>query len=141
MSQYTRLLSFDFGLKRIGVAIGQMVTKTARPLTTLAANNGEITSSALKPLLNEWRPDALIVGLPLNMDDTEQSITEKAKLFASFLEKETGLPVHLYDERLSTIAARDKVFELGGYKALNSSQIDAVAAAIILEGWMNSIED
>lgn len=136
MENITRLLGFDFGLKRIGVAFGQTITLSAKPLCTLKAQNGECELAAITRLINEWQPQALIVGLPLNMDDTEQHITQKARAFSDFLTRQTGLPVHLFDERLTTIEARERIFEQGGYKALHQTEIDAVAAALIVEGWM-----
>ncbi|PIQ42893.1 MAG: Holliday junction resolvase RuvX [Gammaproteobacteria bacterium CG11_big_fil_rev_8_21_14_0_20_46_22] len=136
MENITRLLGFDFGLKRIGVAFGQTITCSAKPLCTLKADSGLCDARAIANLVSEWRPQALIVGLPLNMDDTEQAITQKARKFSTFLQNETGLPVHLFDERLTTIEAREQIFRRGGCKALEQTQIDAVAAALILEGWM-----
>lgn len=129
------LLGFDFGLKRIGVAVGQTVTKTARPLGVLQANAGEPRWDELTKIIKTWRPDALIVGIPLNMDGTEQPITLAAKKFADLLREHFKIPVHGIDERLTTRDARDQVFAKGGYKALQNRQIDSIAAQLILETW------
>ena len=136
LTSLQRLIAFDFGLRRIGVAYGQMVTKTAKPVTTLLANDGHVDPQTISALLNEYEPQALIVGLPLNMDGTDQAITQDARQFAAWLSKAFKLPVHLSDERLTTIEARDQIFSQGGAKALNKKQIDAYAAVIILESWM-----
>lgn len=134
---HIRLLSFDFGLKRIGVAYGQMITKTARPLLTLDAKNGVPNWQQVQSIINDWEVDTLIVGIPYNMDGSEQPITKKAREFADSLHKETNLSVFFCDERLTTIEARSDVFAAGGFKALKHQKIDAVAAKIILESWMH----
>lgn len=131
-------LCFDFGMKRIGVAVGQSVTKTANPLPYLNAQAGVPVWENLRKLIDEWRPKALIVGLPLNMDGTEQNITEAAKQFMQTLEERYHLPVHAIDERLSSVAAREHLFEKGGYRALKRGHIDSVAASIMLESWLKT---
>lgn len=127
------LLGFDFGLKRIGVAIGQMVTQTARPLTTLAAKNGIPDWQNMNKLIVKWSPDALIVGMPLNMDGSVQAISHQAQLFTDRLREYYHLPVYTVDERLTTKDARERLFEQGGYKALQGGQVDRVAAQLILQ--------
>ena len=131
------ILGFDFGLKRIGVAVGQTVTKTATPLLTLAAQNGEPAWSEVQALINEWQPDRLVVGLPLNMDGSEQPITEQARLFAHQLEQRFKQSVALIDERLTTKEARASVFEKSGYSGLQTADIDSVAAMLIMEDYFN----
>lgn len=135
------LLAFDFGTKRIGVAVGQTVTKTARPLATLSAKEGQPQWKEVDNLIKTWRPNALVVGIPLNMDGTEQPLTQAAKKFANALRKHYQLPVHGIDERLTTRDARDQVFTKGGYKALQNKQIDSVAAQLILETWFMQKRD
>ena len=132
------LIAFDFGMKRIGVAIGQTITKTARPLDTLQAKEGLPDAIALKKIIQKWRPDALVVGIPLNMDGTDQPITQRAKQFASWLKEHYQLPVHEIDERLTTKDARERLFTEGGYKALQDGQVDRVAAQLILQNWFES---
>jgi len=130
------VLGFDFGMKRIGVAIGQTVTQTARPLDTLPAKEGLPNWEALSKLINKWLPDALVVGIPLNMDGTDQPISDKARQFARQLSQHFQLPVHEMDERLTTKAARENLFAEGGYKALQDGQVDRVAAQLILQNWL-----
>ena len=121
------VLAFDFGLKHIGVAAGQTITRTASGLTTLPARDGAPDWSAVRKLVSEWRPIALIVGLPLNMDDTESDMSERVRAFARRLAKETGLAVELADERLTSRAVSD----------VEGAQSHAAAAALIAEGWLN----
>jgi putative Holliday junction resolvase len=131
------LLGFDFGMKRIGVAVGQMVTKTATPLETIKANKGIPDWNIIKKIIKKWQPDAIIVGIPLNMDGTEQPITQDAKHFAESLNVHFQIPVYGMDERLSTKAAREHLFDAGGFKAIQSGQVDSVAAQLILQNWLN----
>lgn len=129
------LLGFDFGMKRIGVAIGQTVTQTARPLETLQAKDGIPVWASIEKLIEKWQPGALVVGIPLNMDGTEQKITGNARQFAATLRERFHLPVYEMDERLTTKAAREQLFAKGGYKALQDGQVDGVAAQLILQNW------
>ena len=137
MPDTQRLLGFDFGLRHIGVASGQTFTKTAKALTSLKATNGQPDWQEVAVLINTWKPDAIVVGLPLNMDDSEQPLTKAAKAFAAELNQRFNIPVHLMDERLSSVAAREILFAQGGYKALNKKAIDSTAAQLILESWMS----
>lgn len=129
------LIGFDFGMKRIGVAIGQTVTQTARPLDTIQAKEGVPNWHALTKLIAKWLPDALVVGIPLNMDGTDQAISHHARKFAKELHERFHLPVHEMDERLTTKDARERLFAEGGYKALQDGQVDRVAAQLILQNW------
>ncbi|MBV9575890.1 MAG: Holliday junction resolvase RuvX [Gammaproteobacteria bacterium] len=129
------LIAFDFGMKRIGVAIGQTITKNARPLDTILAKDGIPNWIAITKLIKKWLPDALVVGLPLNMDGTDQPISHHARQFAESLREQFQLPVYEMDERLTTKAAREKLFLQGGYKALQDGQVDRIAAQLILQNW------
>jgi len=129
------LMSFDFGKKRIGVAVGQTVTQTARPLATINAKNGEPEWAAITTLVKKWLPNAMVVGIPLNMDGSEQPLTLFARAFANQLEEHYNLPVYEMDERLTTKDARERLFTEGGFKALQSGQVDQVAAQLILQNW------
>ncbi len=129
------LLGFDFGMKRIGVAIGQTVTKTARPLDTIPAKEGQPNWDSITKLIRKWLPDALVVGVPLNMDGTDQPISYHARQFAQALREHYQISVHEMDERLTTKDAREKLFKQGGYKALQDGQVDRVAAQLILQNW------
>ncbi|HEX2548905.1 MAG TPA: Holliday junction resolvase RuvX [Gammaproteobacteria bacterium] len=130
------LIGFDFGMKRIGVAVGQTVTKTARPLATIKAIQGIPEWDRLNKIIQKWQPDALVVGIPLNMDGTEQPLTANAKHFATLLETRYQMPVYGMDERLSTKDARERIFNEGGFKALQEGQVDSVAAQLILQNWL-----
>ena len=129
------LLSFDFGTKSIGVAVGQRITGTARPLPAIKAQDGTPDWSLIERLLKEWQPDLVIVGLPLNMDGTEQPVTAQARKFANRLHGRFGVQIELHDERLSTVEARADLFDRGGFRALNKGSVDAASAVIILESW------
>lgn len=120
------VLAFDFGLKHIGVAAGQTITRTATPLDTLSAKNGNPRWPAVEMLVNEWQPIQLVVGLPLNMDDTESEMSARARRFARQLAEKTGLPVALADERLTSRMTRDE------------DATHAAAAALIAETWLNA---
>lgn len=130
------LMAFDFGTKRIGVAVGQTITQSARGICTLPAKDGKPQENAIKQLIKKWQPDGLIVSIPLNMDGTDQPITAKARQFAASLRTECELPVYEADERLTTKAAREQLFDEGGFKALQDGQVDSVAAQLILETWL-----
>ncbi len=132
------VLAFDFGMKRIGVALGITLTNQARPLQTLQANQGVPDWRLVHALIKEWGVQELIVGIPTHLDDSEQFTTVAARQFAAQLEAETALPVHKVDERLTTVEARQQVFEEGGYKALKRSEIDSIAAKLILQHWLSS---
>ena len=129
------LIGFDFGMKRIGVAVGQTITQTARPLDTIQAKEGIPNWAAITKLIRKWLPDALVVGIPLNMDGTDQTISHHARQFAHQLQEQYQLPVHEMDERLTTKDARERLFVTGGYKALQDGQVDRVAAQLILQNW------
>jgi putative Holliday junction resolvase len=130
------LLGFDFGMKRIGVAVGQTVTRSATPLGVIAANQGVPQLDKIAKLIKTWQPQALVVGIPLNMDGTEQPLTAAAKHFAQLLEKEFAIPVFEMDERLTSVEAKARAFDAGGYKALQKTQIDSIAAQLILQNWL-----
>ncbi|PKH22702.1 Holliday junction resolvase RuvX [Enterobacterales bacterium CwR94] len=132
------LLGFDFGTKSIGVAVGQSLTGSARPLTALKAQDGTPDWNKIEALLKEWSPQRVVVGLPLNMDGTEQPLTQRARKFANRLHGRFGIQVELQDERLSTVEARADLFSRGGYRALDKGSVDSVSAALILESWFEN---
>lgn len=137
-------LGFDFGLQRIGVAVGQALTRTAQPLTTLAAQQGQPDWEAVARLIADWRPAALVVGVPRHDDGSPLSVTEPARRFGRRLHGRFGLPVHEVDERLSSRAAEDHLAEHGrGGRRLskNKGAIDRLAAAVILETWLAEHHD
>ena len=136
----SQILAFDYGEKRIGVAVGQAITGTANPLDALAAKTGEPDWGKVQHLLDEWRPQCVIVGCPLNMDGSEQLLTRRAKKFANRLHGRFGVQVHLVDERLSSVAAREELFAELGYRGLQKHSIDSLAACHILETWFRENE-
>lgn len=127
------VLGFDFGLRHIGVAIGQTVTGTANPLLSISAQNGEPQWEKITALIAHWKPNALLVGLPYALDGSEHGITRAARRFAQELEQRYQLPVHLVDERFTTLEARRHLFEQGGARALTKGSIDGWSAKIITE--------
>ncbi|HGJ5875956.1 MAG TPA: Holliday junction resolvase RuvX [Arsenophonus sp.] len=129
------IIAFDFGTLSIGIAIGQEITATARPLTALKAKDGKPNWLEIEKILQKWQPELVIVGLPLNMDGTEQPISNQARKFANRLHGRFRIQVTLHDERLTTIEAKAQLFNQGGYRALNRSKIDSISAVIILESW------
>lgn len=132
----TTVLGFDFGLRRIGVAVGQTLTQTASPLPNLIANEGIPFWPDIDKLIQTWKPHTLVVGIPLLMDGDRQEITDTVENFAQQLQQRYHLTVHGIDERLSTIAAREKMFASGGFKALKKGKIDSVAAVLLVETWL-----
>ncbi|MDT0583219.1 MULTISPECIES: Holliday junction resolvase RuvX [Alteromonadaceae] len=136
--QNQTILAFDFGTKSIGVAIGQSITGTAAPLSALKANDGIPNWEAIEKLIEQWQPNGLLVGLPLNMDGTEQEITQRAKKFANRLHGRYGLNVVTHDERLSTVDAKARLFDLGGFKKLSKDKVDSVSACLIYESWLEN---
>lgn len=129
------VLAFDFGTKSIGVAVGQEVTGTASPLAALKARDGIPDWDLIGRLFEEWRPDLAVVGLPLNMNGTEQEVTQWAKKFANRLHGRFKTQVQTWDERLSTADAKAMLFELGGYKKLTKEKVDSVSACVIFTSW------
>ena len=128
-------LAFDFGTRSIGVAVGQQITGTARPLNALKAQNGTPDWTLIEKLLKEWQPALVIVGLPLNMDGTEQPLTARARNFANKIHGRFGVAIKLHDERLSTVEARAGLFEHGGFRALDKGSVDSASAVVILESF------
>ena len=121
------IMAFDFGTIRVGVAIGQRITGTATPLSVIAARDGIPDWAVIDRLVEEWQPEELVVGLPINMDGTESDMSVAAEKFSRRLHGRYHKPVHLMDERLSTFEARS--FNEPG-------QVDAIAARLILESWL-----
>lgn len=130
------LLGFDFGMKSIGVAVGQEITGTASPLPAFKADNGIPNWEHIQSIYDEWQPDLVIVGLPLNMDGTHQQVTFAAKKFANRLHAKFKVKVDTSDERLTTVDAKARLFEMGGFKKLSKQTVDSASACLILESWM-----
>jgi putative Holliday junction resolvase len=135
-------LGFDFGRRRIGVAVGSRATGGATPLACIPARDGVPDWEAIRELVEEWRPSRLVVGLPYNIDGTESEMTRSARRFGNRMGNRFGLPVEFVDERLSSSEAERR---LRGQRRsgerrrrVRPSDVDAMAAAIILESWLGS---
>jgi putative Holliday junction resolvase len=119
-------LGFDYGLKRVGVATGNTVLGTAQPLRTLQAE-GDQRFALIAELVKQWQPDALVVGVPFHPDGAPHENTQRAQRFARQLQGRMGLPVHLVDERYSTVQAQSD----------GARDLDAAAAAVILQQFLD----
>lgn len=128
MSSTSSFLAFDFGAKRVGVAVGNALTRSAQPLRTIAAE-GDLRFAAIARLIDEWRPDALVVGVPFHPDGAEHENTARARRFARQLHGRFRLPVHEVDERYSTTEAQ----------AAGARDLDAASAAVILDQFLRSL--
>lgn len=130
------LLGFDYGTKQIGVAVGQVITGQARELCVLKAQNGVPDWQKVESLIKEWQPDAIVVGLPLNMDGSKSEMSDRAEKFARRLNGRFNLPVHTHDERLTTFEAKGERLAQGQRGGYRENPVDALAAALLLEGWL-----
>lgn len=128
------LLGFDFGIKRIGVSVGQELTGTARELETLTSPDGGPDWKGITRLIDEWQPDALVLGLPLNADGSEHEVSRLARRFGNRLNGRYNLPVFTIDERLSSVEAERMLAEEKGH--FEKEEVDRLAARIILESWL-----
>ena len=132
------VLGIDFGLKRIGLAVGQTFTTTANPLKVIGNNKN--TLNQIQQVIDEWQINLIVMGLPLTMEGEEQLISRQVKNFAKKLRHHTQLPVELSDERLSSYEAERGFAHQRAQqtrKAKHKSNLDAEAAAIILQSWFN----
>jgi len=126
-------LAFDYGLRQIGVAVGQTITGTASPAALISARDGMPNWQDVEKVLQTWQPQLLLIGLPLNMDGTESEFCQRARKFARRLEGRFGIKARMVDERLSTREAKER----GGYReSYRRDPVDNIAAQIILESWL-----
>lgn len=132
------VLAFDFGEKRIGVAVGDMSVGIAHPLQTIAGESNETRFSVITGLIDEWKPARLVVGLPFYLDGTEHELTRLSRKFARRLEGRFALPVDLIDERLSSAEASQTLNELGIRGRSQKAMLDQVAAQRILQSYFDS---
>ncbi|MEX2488322.1 MAG: Holliday junction resolvase RuvX [Pseudomonadales bacterium] len=124
------VMGFDFGTRRIGIAVGQKLTGTATAVATIYARDGTPDWAEIEQIVDEWEPGLFVVGLPLNMDDTESDMSLRATKFARRLSGRFNIPYVTMDERLSS-------FEAAEHEA-DGDEIDSMAARLILETWLNS---
>lgn len=130
LSEDAIVIALDYGLARIGVAVGNMLTKTARPLRIIHWKTNEQKWSELSSVLSEWQPAAVIVGLPMHKDGKANTMTPICSRFARQLEGRFGIPVVLEDERFSSVEAESEAED-------DADFIDDEAAAVILQQWLN----
>ncbi len=124
------VIGFDFGLRHIGTAVGQSVTQGANPLQTFKAHQGVPDWTRVQALVDQWQPQQLLVGLPLNMDDSESDMSALAREFADALKQQCGLPVAMVDERLTSFAAKQE--------APDDAELQHQLAAVqIVQGYFN----
>ena len=129
-------LSFDYGTEKIGIAFGQSISSTTKAVTIIQAKDGVPNWDIVENLLQTWKPDFLIVGLPYNLDGSESILLQRASKFANRLNGRFNIPTFGIDERLSSKAARDKI-NTGKSRKPCDTEIDALAAQIILETWFD----
>ncbi|MBI3545409.1 MAG: Holliday junction resolvase RuvX [Gammaproteobacteria bacterium] len=132
-------LAFDYGEKYIGVAAGSRHSGQAEPLTTLRGSAKNPDWVRISKLIQEWRPDALVVGLPFNMDGSDNPMTRAARAFGQRLKDRYNLPVHMVDERLSTQIARDILNDAGVPMRRHKARLDQAAAQTILQAFLNEL--
>ncbi len=137
------LFGIDFGTRKIGVAVGQTLTRTATGIAVVPVRNREPEWDTLDKLVQQWKPGAFVVGMPFNMDGTDSDMTARARHFARVLTERYGKPCHEVDERLSTRAAREisrENSERSGKRHNDKAQVDAQVAQLLLEGWLASMQ-
>lgn len=133
------LLAFDYGTKNIGVASGQTITRSATALSPLKAKEGVPDWAHIEKLLKEWKPDLILVGLPLNMDDTESELSARARKFANRLHGRFGVKTEMVDERLTSFEAKGEIISQGGSRDYKNNPVDSIAARLLLEGWLDRV--
>lgn len=137
ITEHGILLAFDFGMKRIGVAVGNSVSCTARSLTTLHGEQSVQRFAAIAGLIREWEPSALVVGLPSHDDGTPHELTRLCRRFSQRLKGRFGLPVFLVDERYTSTAASTQLAEMGIRGIKQKPLLDQVAAQQILQAYFD----
>lgn len=134
-------LAFDYGSKQIGVAVGGRHSGLAQTLANVQVGRGGPDWAHISRLIAEWRPDALVVGLPLNMDDSENAMTAAARKFGNRLQGRYNLPVHMVDERLTSVDAKNALVEAGVRFTRRKSRVDQLAAQAILQAFLDEQAD
>lgn len=130
LARHELVMAFDFGMTRIGIAVGQTITKTATPITIVKATDGIPDWSEIDSLVNEWHPRLFVVGLPLNMDDSRSKMSRLAVKFARRLDGRYHIPFEMTDERLTSFEAKQG--------APSSEPQDHIAAKLILESFFQA---
>ena len=140
-TQHLTILGFDFGLKRIGVAVGDTLLKLAHPLTTITEEGNDKRFAAIAALIAQWCPAMVVVGLPAHLDGTEHEMSAQCRRFARRLEGRFGLTVALVDERLSSASAGEDLAEIGIRGRKQKAVLDQVAAQRILQSFLDYPHD
>ena len=126
-----QILAFDFGTKKIGVAVGQTKTRTSSPLEIIRVKNNSINWENICSIVDEWNPELILVGKPLNMDGTDSDMMKEVDIFFKKLRKITNIPCEYVDERLTSFEARQNLIEL------RTDLVDAQAAKILIDNWLS----
>ena len=137
-----RILGLDFGSKTVGVAVSDGLLLTAQGIETIERKDESKlrkTCARIEELIAEYEVTEIVLGLPKNMNNTEGERVEKTKAFGEMLERRTGLPVHYWDERLTTVAAEQILMESGVRRENRKAVIDKVAAGLILQGYLECL--
>ncbi|GGY82679.1 putative pre-16S rRNA nuclease [Cellvibrio zantedeschiae] len=129
------LLAFDYGTKNIGIATGQTIISSATSLAPLKAKDGVPDWTQIEKIIKEWKPDLVLVGLPLNMDESESELSTRARKFANRLHGRFGVKIEMIDERLTSFEAKGEVMSRGGSRDYKNNPVDSIAARLILESW------
>lgn len=133
------VMGFDFGQNRTGVAIANTLTGVATPQSVLHAKQGQPDWEGIAKLIKEWQPEQLVVGMPRKLDGTPSTMDKPIRKFCRQLEQRTELPVELADEQLSSREAEQRLKsarQAGRKRKVRKEEIDQLAAAIILENWL-----
>ena len=140
MTSQNVIMGFDYGTRKIGIAVGQLITKTANPIAIISARDGVPDWSEIEKLILEWQPTQFVIGLPLNMDETESEMSQRSLKFARRLTGKFNIPHHTIDERLTSREARSlhesHSSTRRGPADRSRDEIDDIAAQIILESWL-----
>lgn len=139
-SALTTVLAFDYGRRRIGVAVGNLIINTATPLTTLANTDQGPDWPALEKLCAEWCPDLLIIGLPVMLDGSPSANYPEVENFAQAMDERFSMPIVLVDEKLSSVEAKEQIKaarQSGLRRRTRSGDVDKFAAQVILRSWLN----
>lgn len=132
------VLAFDFGLRQIGVAVGNCLLNTTRPLAIISARDGIPDWSMVERVVAEWQPDLLLVGDPLNMDGSVSELSTRARKFARRLHGRLGIPFEMADERLSSFEAKQLSRERGHRGDFKRQPVDSEAAELVLRAWLEN---
>ena len=132
------VLAFDFGEKRIGVAVGNMSVGIAHPLDTIVSESNDVRFAAIAAMIAEWQPGRLVVGLPSYLDGTEHELSRLCRKFANRLHGRFNLPVMLVDERLTSAEASQSLNEMGIRGRSQKAMLDQVAAQRILQSYFDT---